>query len=122
MLHLLAAQSVGVVGHAQFFAVENVDSTLAAHDCEFCGRPCDIPIASNMLAAHDIVGAAIGLARDDCELWHRRFTVRVEQLGPVLDEPAKLLFCARQEARDIFEGEDRHIETIACADEARGLE
>jgi hypothetical protein len=41
-----------------------------------------------VLRRHDVVGAAVGLARDDGELGHRRLGEGVEQLGAVLDDAA----------------------------------
>jgi hypothetical protein len=41
--------------------------------------------------AHDVVRAAVGLARDDGELGHRGLAVGVEQLGAVADDAAVLL-------------------------------
>src|SRR2546427_4906743 len=46
---------------------------------------------SDVLRAHDVVGAPVRLARDHRELRHRRLGVRVQQLRPVPDDPAPLL-------------------------------
>ncbi len=74
-----------------------------------------------MLRAHDVVGAAVRLARDHGELGHGRLAVGVEQLRPVLDDAAVLLRDARQEARHVLEGDQRDVERVAEADEARAL-
>ena len=74
------------------------------------------------LRAHDVVGAAVGLARDDGELRHRRLAVGVEQLGAVLDDPVPLLVGAGQEAGHVLEGDERDVEAVAEADEARALD
>jgi len=44
-----------------------------------------------VLGGHDVVGAAVGLARDDGDLGHSGLGVRVQQLGAVADDAAVLL-------------------------------
>ncbi len=73
------------------------------------------------LDAHHVVGAAVGLARDDRDLRHGGLGVGEQQLGAVLDQAAILLRGARQEARHVDEGDDRDVEAVAEAHEARGL-
>ena len=53
---------------------------------------------------------------------HRRLGERVEQLRAVLDDAAVLLVGARQEARHVDEGDERDVEAVAEAHEARGLD
>jgi hypothetical protein len=50
------------------------------------------------------------------------FGVGEEQLGAVLDDAAVFLRGARQEAGHVDEGDDRDVEAVAEAHEARGLD
>ena len=79
----------------------------------------EVHVGADVLAAHDDVGAAVGLARDHRDLRHRRLAEGVEQLGAVRDDAAVLLVDARQEARHVDEGDDRQVEGVAEAHEAR---
>ena len=85
------------------------------------GRPGVVDVAAQVLRRHDVIGAAIGLAGDDRDLRHRRLGIGEEQLGAVLDEAAIFLRRARQEARHVDEGDDRDVEAVAEAHEARRL-
>src|SRR5256885_6569221 len=46
-----------------------------------------IEVGEHVLGVHDVVGAAVGLARHDGQLGHRGLGERVEQLGAVADDP-----------------------------------
>ena len=88
-----------VVGAGDRVLEDDVDRALRAHHRDLRGGPGEVHVAADVLAAHDVVGAAVGLARDDRHLGHRRLAVGVEQLRAVLDDPAVLLGDAGQEAR-----------------------
>ena len=75
-----------------------------------------------MLRAHHIVSAAIGLTGNDRDLRYGTFGVGVEQLGTVLDDAAVFLRRARHEARHVNEGDNRNIEGITEAHEARSFD
>ena len=75
-----------------------------------------------MLRAHDVVGPAVGLARDYRQLRHGRLGERVQQLRAVADDPSVLLVAAGQVARHVDEGDDRDAERVAEADEACRLD
>ena len=74
-----------------------------------------------MLRGHHVVGAAVRLARDHRQLWHRGLGERVQQLGPVADDPAPLLARPGQEAGHVHEREQGDVERVARAHEARRL-
>mmetsp|Transcript_15321 Transcript_15321/g.53149 ORF Transcript_15321/g.53149 Transcript_15321/m.53149 type:complete len:273 (-) Transcript_15321:818-1636(-) len=103
-------------------AVEDLHGALGAHDGDLRGRPRVVRVAAEVLRGHDVVGAAVGLARDDRELGHVRLAVGEQQLGAVADDAAVLLLDAREEARDVDERHQRDPERVAEADEARGLD
>ena len=102
-------------------AVDDVDRALRAHDGDLRARPGEVEVGEHVLGGHDVVGAAVGLARDDGELRDRRLGEGVEQLRAVADDPAPLLVGAGQEAGDVDERDDRDVERVAGAHEARGL-
>src|SRR3546814_15565976 len=77
---------------------------------------------SQMLRRHHVIGAAIGLARDDRNLGDRRFGISEEQFRAMLDDAVKFLRGAGQKARDVDEGDDRNLERVAEAAEARRSE
>ncbi len=74
---------------------------------------------AEVLRAHGDVGAAVSLAQDAGHLRHRGLGVGVNQLGAVGDDAAVLLRRARQVARDVDEDDDRDVEAVAEAHEAR---
>ena len=102
-------------------AVDDVDRALRAHHRDLRGRPGEVEVGQHVLRVHDVVGAAVGLARDDRQLRHGRLGERVEQLRAVADDPAPLLARAGQEAGHVGEGDERDVERVAEADEAGGL-
>ena len=53
---------------------------LRAHDRDLGGGPCEVHVAADVLAAHDVVCATVRLARDDRDLGHRGLAVGVQQL------------------------------------------
>ena len=61
------------------------------HHRDLGGRPGEVDVAAQVLRAHDVVGAAVGLAGDHRHLGHRRLGIGEEQLGAVLDDAAELL-------------------------------
>jgi len=74
-----------------------------------------------VLGAHDVVRAAVGLAGDDSDFSDGRFAVGVEQFRAAPDDAVVFLVGAGQEAGDVDERDDRNIEGVAGADEARSL-
>ena len=101
---------------------DDVDRALRAHHRDLRGRPGEVHVAADVLAAHDVVGAAVGLAGDDRHLGNRRLAVGVQQLRAVLDDAAVLLTDARQEPGDVDERDDRNVEAVAGAHESRRLD
>ena len=91
------------------------------HHRDLGRRPREVEVGADVLRAHDVVRAAVCLARDHRELRHRRLRVRVEQLRAVPDDPAPLLRRPRQEARHVDERDERDVERVAEAHEARRL-
>ena len=99
----------------------DVGCTLSAHDGDFGIRPGVDEVCPQVLGAHADVGTAVSLAGNQRDLRYGRFTVGKQHLGPVPDDAAVFLGRARQEARDIFQGQQRNIEGITGPDETAGL-
>src|SRR5262249_38717464 len=93
-----------------FLLVQDVDGTLGAHDGQLGTGPRHVVVGADVLGAHDVVRAAVGLARDHGDLGHGGFAVRVEQLGAVLDDAAPFLLRAGEKSGHILEGDERNIE------------
>ena len=92
------------------------------HHRDLGRRPGEVEVGADVLRAHDVVRAAVRLARDHRQLRHRRLGVGVEELRAVADDPAPLLRGAGQEAGHVDEGDERDVERVARADEARRLD
>jgi hypothetical protein len=78
-------------------------------------------IRADRAGTHDDVLAAVGLADDDLNARHRRVAVGVERLDAVTDGPVVLLLHPRQEARHVYQGDQRGVEGIAGRDEPGGF-
>src|SRR3990172_513095 len=110
-----------VVGVRDLVLEDDVHRALGAHDRDLGRRPGEVHIATDVLAAHDVVGATVGLAGDDGDLRDRRLAIGIQQLRSVLDDPAVLLPHPGQEARYVDEGDQRDVEAVAGPDEPRCL-
>ncbi len=115
-------RAAGIVRLGELAAEDDVDRALGPHHGHLGRRPGEVEVGADVLAAHHVVGAAVGLARDHGELRRARLAVRVEQLRAVADDPVPLLRGAGQEARDVDERDDREPERVARAHEARRLD
>ena len=93
-----------------------------AHHRHLGSRPGDVEVGADVLGGHDVVRAAVGLARDDGQLRNGRLGVGVEELRAVADDPAPLLRRARKESRNVDEGHERDVECVARPYEACGLD
>ena len=86
-------------GIADIAAEDDLDRALRAHHRDLGRRPGVVDVAAQVLGAHDVVGAAIGLAGDHGDLRHGRLGEGVEQLRAVLDDAAIFLRGARAGSR-----------------------
>ena len=86
-------------GRLDLALIKNVDRALRSHHRDLRRRPRVVEVGADVLARHDAVRAAVGLARDHGHLRHRRLGEREQQLRAVLDDAAVLLHGAGQETR-----------------------
>jgi len=112
---LVAAQGLAFRcgGAIDFAFVDDVDGAFGAHNRDFRGGPREIVIGANVFRGHDAVRAAVGLSGDQRNLRNGRFGVRIQKLRAVADDAAKFLLGPGKKAGNIFQGEQRDIETIA---------
>ena len=75
-----------------------------------------------MLTGHRVVGTSMSFTRDECDLWDGGLSVGVQELGTVLDDASILLVSSGQEARHVYEGDNRNVEGIAETDETSGFD
>src|SRR5262249_48762963 len=117
----LGAQVLRVVGSGQLAPVQDVDRALGTHHRDLRGGPGQVDVTAEVLGAHDVIGAALGLAGDHGDLGDGGLGVGVQQLGAAADNAGPLLADARQEAGNVDEGEDRYRKSITGTDESGGL-
>src|SRR5204863_442565 len=91
------------VGRLELLPEDDVHRPLRPHHRHLRRRPGEVEVGPNVLRAHDVVRAAVGLAGDDRQLRHGRLRERVEELGPVTDDPAPFLRRSGQEPGDVDE-------------------
>src|SRR6202035_1887668 len=99
------AAGVGVGGGGEFAAVQDVDGAGGARDGDLGGGPGGVALAAEVLGAHDVVGAAVGLAGDDGDLGDGGLGVGVQQLGAAADDAGPFLAGAGQEPGHVDEGQ-----------------
>jgi len=70
-----------LAGVAEIAPEDDLDRALRAHDRDLGGRPRIVDVAAQVLRRHDVVGAAVRLARDQRDLGHGRLGEGEQQLG-----------------------------------------
>ena len=100
---------------------DDLDGTLGSHDGDFSGGPRVVEVSVEMLGAHHIIGATIGLPSDKSDLGDGGFSIGVEELSSVLNDTSELLYSAWQEPWDISECNYGDLEGVAEADETSTL-
>src|SRR5207253_5485511 len=101
--------------------VYDVHRAFRTHDRDLRGGPGEIGVGANVLGSHHAVGAAISLARDNRNLRNCGFGKSEKQLRAMLDDPAKFLLRSGKKAGNVFKGQQRNVERIAEAHEARAF-
>src|SRR6266478_5194316 len=113
--------ALGFRNFFQLTLVDDVDGAFGAHDRDFRGGPREIGVGADVLGSHDAIGATVGFAGDDSDFGDGGFGEGEEQLGAVLDDAAEFLLRAGEEAGDVLEGDERDVESVAEAHEARAF-
>src|SRR5262245_15930111 len=122
LVDLAVRGAVWIRAVVDLFSEQNLHRALWSHHRDLRRGPRDVVVAANVLGRHDVVRAAVRLARNDRELGDRRLTVRVQQLRTVLDDAAVLLRDTWEKTRNVLKGDDRNIERVAESYETRRLE
>ena len=102
-------------------AEDDFDRAFWAHHGNLCRGPRQINVSAQMLRGHHIIGPAVGLARDDRDLGHGAFGIRIQQLSAVTDDAPVFLCCSGQKAGNIYEGHNRNGKRVAESYEPRGF-
>ena len=118
---LLGPGGRGVSRLADFLLENDLGGSLRAHDGDFGRRPGKVEVGPDVLGIHHVVGAAVGLARNDRDARNRGLAERIQQLGAVHDDAVPLLVGSGQESGHVFEDQQRNIERVAEAHKARSL-
>ena len=121
VLDQLLAARLRIVRVLELLAEDDVHRAVRAHHRDLCRRPREVEVRTDVLGAHDVVRAAVRLARDHRQLRHRRLRERVQQLRAVANDPAPLLLRTGEKSRHVDERDERNVERVAEPDEARGL-
>ena len=82
LLHVLALLLLDLVAAFE----DDLNGSLSAHHGNFSRRPSVVRVTSQVLGAHDVVGATVGLAGDDGDLGHGGLGKREQELGAVSDD------------------------------------
>src|SRR5205823_5545294 len=98
---LFLAGSVRIGGGGELAPIYDVDGSLRSHHGDLRAGPRQVDVGTDVFGAHYAIGAAVGLSRDHGNLRNRGFSVRVEELGAVTDNPAEFLLRAGKKARDV---------------------
>src|SRR5262245_63250377 len=122
LLDHLVAGFESICGFFERVAKDDTDRALRTHDRDLSSRIGQVNIATEMLARHHDITAAVSLSGNNRHFRHGGFRIGVEQLCPVPDDAVILLRCARQETWHIDEGYDWYIEAIAKTNESRGFD
>src|SRR6266478_85398 len=112
----------GLRNFFQLTFVDDIDRAFGAHHGDFRCGPGEIGVGANVLGGHDAIGAAVSFAGDDRDFGDGGFGVGEKQLGAVLDDAAKFLLRAGEKAGHVFEGDERNVEGVAKAHEARAFD
>ena len=109
--------TAGVGDRLELAAVDDVGGALGAHHGDLSGGPGQVDVGAEVLGAHHVVRAAVGLAGDHGEFGHGGLAVRVEQLRAAPDDAVPLLSGTGKETGHVDERQYRKVERVAGAHE-----
>ena len=105
----------------EFLTVQNIDGTLPTHHGYLRGWPGHVDVGPEMLRAHDNVGPAVRLARDDGDERNGCLGVGIQELRTAANDSLPLLVCSRQISGNIDERDDGEAERVTKADKSGSL-
>ena len=117
---LLTARGLVVRGF-DFMAKNNFGCAFGSHHRDLRSRPRHHAVCTETFGAHGDVCAAIGLAQDHRDLGNRGSRIGKKEFGAVANDATAFLLNSRKKSRHIDKGQQRNIECIAEAHEARCL-
>src|SRR5664280_913085 len=97
---------------SKFSSVQNCNSSIGSHNCNFSGRPCKAEIATKVFAVHNNECSTVCLTEYDGYFRNRCFTVGKKQLCSMPNNTCMFLINTRKKPRDIFECNHRYIKSI----------
>src|SRR5271167_3250398 len=115
------APRLTIVGRVDLPAEDDLGRSLRAHHRNLSGWPCYHTVGAQVLAAHRDVRAAVSFAYHNRELGDGGGRVGEQNFGSVADDAPVFLLDAGQETGNVNEGQQRQVEGIAEAYEARHL-
>src|SRR5690554_6179513 len=101
--------------------MDDVDRSLGAHHSDLGGRPGEYQVGPDATGVHHQVCPPVGLPGDHRDAGDGRLAERIQELGPVPDDPAVLLVHAREKPGHVDEREERDVEGVTEPDETRRL-
>ena len=101
--------------------MDDIHGAARAHHRHLARGPGKVHVAMKVLAAHHYVRAAVRLPGQNAYLRNGRLRVGEYQLSPVPDDAAVLLLCAWHESWNVYECNQRYVESVAEPNEPRRL-
>ena len=102
----------GIFRFGNLLSEDDIDGPLRTHNSDFSGGVGIVDVPPVVLAAHDVVGTAVGLSGHHGDFGHRGLAVGVDDFGPVFNDATVLLAYTRQKTRNINKGYQRNVEGI----------
>src|SRR2546426_9432649 len=121
LAHELLLPGLRILPVLDLFLEDDLDRAFRTHDRQLGGWPGEVEVPADVLRTHDIIRAAVRFSRDDGDLWDRGLAESEQELRPVPDDPAVLLFQAGKETGYVDEREERDVEAVAEPAEAGRL-
>src|SRR3989454_3371103 len=119
--HELLLPALGILRVLNLLLEDDLDRAFRTHDRQLGGWPGEVEVPPDVLRTHDVIRAAVRFPRDHGDLRDGGLAESKQELRPVPDDPAVLLFHPRKETGYVDEGEERDVEAVAEPDEASRL-
>ena len=100
---------------------DDVSCTCRSHYCDFCSRPCNYLVCAQILGTHCQIGTTVCFTGYYSNFRYSCFGICIQHFCAVTDDTAVFLVTARQEARYVYQVQQRNVESIAEANKTRGF-